>query len=64
LTVLQIAAWLRHLRPATFVALLLDEGPFVVLSELAVMKAGAAFAPFDPGHPGDQTFGDVAHHQN
>ncbi|EEP79831.1 predicted protein [Uncinocarpus reesii 1704] len=37
--------------PETFVPLCFEKSAFIVISMLAVMKAGGAFAPLDPTHP-------------
>ncbi len=37
--------------PEKIVAVLLERSPELIMSELAVLKAGAAFVPLDPGFP-------------
>ncbi|MDI5962224.1 non-ribosomal peptide synthetase [Streptantibioticus silvisoli] len=50
----------HHLRsrygvgPDTLVAVCLDRGPDLVCAQLAVLKAGGAYAPLDPGYPTDR----------
>jgi len=41
----------RGVGPGNFVALCFDRSPEMVLSMLAVMRAGAAFIPLDPSYP-------------
>ena len=41
----------RGARPGTRVAILLEHGSDAVAAVLAVLKAGAAYVPLDPGHP-------------
>ena len=44
----------RGAGPGDVVALLLPRSPDMVLAELAVTKAGAAFLPVDPGYPDER----------
>ena len=44
----------RGAGPGDVVALLLPRSPDMVLAELAVSKAGAAFLPVDPGYPDER----------
>ncbi len=49
----------RHLAdlgagPGTFVGLCLERGAHAVTALLAVLKAGAAYVPLDPGYPADR----------
>ena len=44
----------RGAGPGDAVALLLPRSPDMVLAELAVTKAGAAFVPVDPGYPDER----------
>ncbi|MEY9910141.1 amino acid adenylation domain-containing protein/non-ribosomal peptide synthase protein (TIGR01720 family) [Catenulispora sp. MAP12-49] len=44
----------RGAGPGDIVALLLPRSPDMVLAELAVTKAGAAFVPVDPGYPDER----------
>lgn len=39
------------LRPDDFIAILMDKSEWMIVSILAVWKAGAAFVPIDPGYP-------------
>ncbi|WP_295936065.1 non-ribosomal peptide synthetase, partial [uncultured Xanthomonas sp.] len=41
----------RGVRPGERVALCLPRGPLQIISTLAVLKAGAAYVPVDPGYP-------------
>ncbi|MGI5379091.1 amino acid adenylation domain-containing protein [Streptomyces sp. CA-251387] len=53
----QLAHYLRsvvQLRPNDLVALVLDKSDLMVTAILAVWKAGAAYAPIDPGYPDDR----------
>ncbi|MFF5106896.1 amino acid adenylation domain-containing protein [Streptomyces sp. NPDC000134] len=43
-----------RLRPNELVALVLDKSEVMVTTILAVWKAGAAYAPIDPGYPDDR----------
>ena len=49
----RLARWLqgRGIGPGSFVATLLPRSPEAVVAFLAVLKAGAAFVPLDPGYP-------------
>ncbi|MFF9899091.1 non-ribosomal peptide synthase/polyketide synthase [Streptomyces longispororuber] len=42
----------RGVGPGTLAAVALPRTPGLVVATLAVLKAGAAFVPVDPGHPG------------
>ncbi len=44
----------RGIGKGMFVPLLLERGPELVVAELAVMKAGAAFVPLDPAWPAER----------
>ncbi|TDC30238.1 amino acid adenylation domain-containing protein, partial [Micromonospora sp. 15K316] len=50
----------RGLRPRDAVGVYLDRGPEMVVALLAVLKAGAAYVPLDPGHPADRIDAIVA----
>ncbi|WKZ11828.1 MAG: amino acid adenylation domain-containing protein [Gammaproteobacteria bacterium] len=41
-------------RPGTLVGLALPRGPGLIAALLGVLKAGAAFVPFDPGYPAER----------
>ena len=41
-------------RPGDHVAVCLERGPLLVIGLLAVLKAGAAYVPLDPGYPGER----------
>ncbi|WP_324672444.1 non-ribosomal peptide synthetase [Hymenobacter sp. GOD-10R] len=49
----QLAAYLRQtgLAPRTLVPVCLDRSPQLIVSLLAVLKAGAAYVPLDPSYP-------------
>jgi amino acid adenylation domain-containing protein len=51
----RLARWLqtRGIGPGSFVATLLPRSPDAVVAFLAVLKAGAAFVPLDPGYPAE-----------
>ncbi|MCP3802396.1 amino acid adenylation domain-containing protein [Allokutzneria sp. A3M-2-11 16] len=44
----------RGAGPEDLVGLSLRRGPGMVIGVLAVLKAGAAYVPFDPGHPAER----------
>ncbi|WP_439676218.1 amino acid adenylation domain-containing protein [Embleya sp. MST-111070] len=44
----------RGAGPETFVALALPRGAELIVAVLAVLKAGAAYLPLEPGHPADR----------
>ncbi|WPO72614.1 non-ribosomal peptide synthetase [Streptomyces sp. KN37] len=44
----------RGAGPETFVALALPRGADLIVAVLAVLKAGAAYLPLEPGHPTDR----------
>ncbi|THA25972.1 amino acid adenylation domain-containing protein [Streptomyces sp. RKND-216] len=44
----------RGVRPGDRVPLLLARGPAQVVALLAVLRAGAAYVPIDPGHPAER----------
>ncbi|MFC9429742.1 amino acid adenylation domain-containing protein [Streptomyces sp. NPDC056987] len=44
----------RGVRPGDHVVLCLPPGPHLVVAFLAVVRAGAAYVPLDPGHPAER----------
>ncbi|WP_320782594.1 non-ribosomal peptide synthetase, partial [Streptomyces sp. CRN 30] len=44
----------RGVREGTVVALCLEKSPELVVAVLAVLRAGGAYLPLDPGHPDDR----------
>jgi amino acid adenylation domain-containing protein len=44
----------RGVRRGSVVGILLDRGALQVVSVLAILKAGAAYAPIDPGYPAER----------
>ncbi|HEX5601119.1 MAG TPA: amino acid adenylation domain-containing protein, partial [Pyrinomonadaceae bacterium] len=52
----RVAHWLiaQGIGPESVVGILLDRCPALVVSVLAVLKAGAAYLPLDPQQPGDR----------
>jgi amino acid adenylation domain-containing protein len=52
----RLARWLvaRSVGPGSIVALALPRSPALVRAQLAVLKAGAAYLPVDPGYPTDR----------
>jgi amino acid adenylation domain-containing protein len=52
----QLARFLRHhgVRTGQLVALAMDRSPEFIVSVLAILKAGAAYVPLDPGYPTDR----------
>jgi amino acid adenylation domain-containing protein len=53
----QLANYLRsryQIKPNDLVAILLDRGQEMIISILAVLKAGAAYMPIDPEYPADR----------
>ena len=53
----QLANYLREIndiKPDTLIALCLDRSEYVVIAILAVLKAGAAYVPIDPGYPDER----------
>ena len=54
----QLAHYLiqQGVMPGNFVGVALDRSPEMVITLLAIMKAGAAYIPLDPGYPEDRIF--------
>ena len=42
------------IKPDNLIALCLDRSPYMIISILAVLKAGAAYVPIDPNYPNDR----------